>query len=74
MPAPNRRRLSGPALRTFLAIADRWSLLLYDSDRHRGGTNVCAYRPSKVLDVLQAEHFEITVAVAERRIDARRLP
>jgi hypothetical protein len=24
--APNRRRLSGPALRTFLAIADRWSL------------------------------------------------
>lgn len=24
--APNRRRLSGPALRTFLTIADRWSL------------------------------------------------
>ena len=23
---PNRRRLSGPALRTFLTIADRWSL------------------------------------------------
>lgn len=24
--APNRRRLSGPALRTFLTIADRWGL------------------------------------------------
>lgn len=24
--APNRRRLSGPALRTFLAIADQWGL------------------------------------------------
>lgn len=48
--------------------------VLYDSVRHRGGTNVCAYRPSKVLDVLQAEHFEITVAVAEKRIEARRLP
>jgi hypothetical protein len=47
--------------------------ILYDSVRHRGGTNACAYRPSKVLDVTQAEHFEITVAVADRRIDARRL-
>jgi hypothetical protein len=47
--------------------------LLYDSVRHRGGVNLCAYRPSKVLDVVQAEHFEITVSVAARRIEARRL-
>lgn len=47
--------------------------LLYDSVRHRGGTNLCAYRPSKVLDVVQRDHFEITVGTAERRIEARRL-
>ena len=48
--------------------------ILYDSVRHRGGTSVCAYRPSKVFDVLQADHFEISVAVEEKRIEARRLP
>jgi hypothetical protein len=47
--------------------------LLYDSVRHRGGTNACAYRPSKVLDVVQADHFEIIVIVGEKRIEARRL-
>lgn len=47
--------------------------LLYDSVRHRGGTNACAYRPSKVLDVVQADHFEIAVTVGEKRIEARRL-
>jgi hypothetical protein len=47
--------------------------VLYDSVRHRGGTNLCAYRPSKVLDVAQADHFEITVSVAAKRIEARRL-
>ena len=48
--------------------------VLYDSVRHRGGTNACAYRPSKVLDVVQAEHFEVSVSVAEKRIEAKRLP
>jgi hypothetical protein len=48
--------------------------IVYDSVRHRGGVNACAYRPSKVLDVVQAEHFEISVTVAEKRIEARRLP
>lgn len=47
--------------------------ILYDSVRHHGGTNACAYRPSKVLDVAQAEHFEITVSVGDKRIEARRL-
>jgi hypothetical protein len=47
--------------------------LLYDSVRHLGGVNLCAYRPSKVLDVVQAEHFEVTVSVAVKRIEARRL-
>lgn len=47
--------------------------VLYDSVRHRGGSNVCAYRPSKVLDVAQAEHFRVSVSVGERRIEAKRL-
>jgi RES domain-containing protein len=47
--------------------------IVYDSVRHRGGVNACAYRPSKVLDVVQAEHFEIAVTVGEKRIEARRL-
>lgn len=41
---------------------------LYDSVRRSGGTNVVAYRPSKVLEVTQAEHYEISVAAGERRI------
>lgn len=47
--------------------------VLYDSVRRRGGSNVCAYRPSKVLDVVQAEHLEVTVSVGEKRIEAKRL-
>jgi hypothetical protein len=53
--------------------ADGENGVLYDSVRHRDGINVCAYRPSKVLDVVQAEHFELAVSVAEKRIEARRL-
>ncbi|MGA9869008.1 MAG: RES family NAD+ phosphorylase [Acetobacteraceae bacterium] len=47
--------------------------ILYDSVRHTGGLNVVAHRPRNVLDIVQAEHFEITVRAAERRIDVRRL-
>src|SRR5690606_28164719 len=35
--------------------------LLYDSLRHRGGCNIVAYRPVGVTEVVQAEHFEISV-------------
>lgn len=47
--------------------------VLYDSVRHRGGSNTCAYRPSKVLDVVQTEHFEVTVRTEEKRIEAKLL-
>jgi hypothetical protein len=47
--------------------------VLYDSLRHAGGVNVAAYRPRKVLDVLQTDHFEITARAAERRIEVRKL-
>jgi hypothetical protein len=47
--------------------------LVYDSLRHTGGVNVVAYRPTKVLDVVQAEHLEVTVRRDERQITVRRL-
>lgn len=47
--------------------------MLYGSVRLRGGLNVAAYRPSKVNDVVQAAHYEVTVRAGERRIEARRL-
>ena len=47
--------------------------ILYDSVRFSGGVNVAAYRPTKVLDVTQTDHFEISVSAAERRIGVRRL-
>jgi hypothetical protein len=38
--------------------------ILYDSLRHRGGTNVVAYRPTKMLDVTQSAHYDVTVRAA----------
>jgi len=33
--------------------------IVFDSVRHRGGTNVCVYRPSLVqIPVIQADHYE----------------
>jgi hypothetical protein len=47
--------------------------LVYDSVRRRGGVNVVAYRPRNIVDILQTDHYEITVTVATPTIDARRL-
>lgn len=47
--------------------------ILYDSLRHAGGENVAAFRPSTIRDVVQTDHWEITVRAAEKRIAARRL-
>ncbi|MDK4735976.1 RES family NAD+ phosphorylase [Rhizobium sp. CNPSo 3490] len=47
--------------------------ILYDSVRLSGGVNVAAHRPRNIRDVVQADHFEITVFAAERRIDVRTL-
>lgn len=47
--------------------------ILYDSLRHSGGCNVVGYRPASVTDVVQADHFEISVEAASRRIDVRKL-
>jgi hypothetical protein len=47
--------------------------LLYDSLRRRTGTNVVAHRPRNITEIVQTDHFEITVEATSRMIDVRRL-
>lgn len=47
--------------------------ILFDSLRHLGGHNVVGYRPAKVLDVVQTDHYEIAVETAAPGIEAKRL-
>lgn len=47
--------------------------ILYDSVRHSGGVNVAVHRPRNVLDVVQADHFEVRALAASRRIVLRKL-
>ena len=46
--------------------------IVYDSLRHRGGTNVVAFRPRQIADVTQTDHYDLIVPV-EGRIIARKL-
>lgn len=48
--------------------------LLYDSLRRRGGRNVVAHRPRNITDIVQTDHFEITVSATARVIQVRKLP
>ncbi|GGK45143.1 RES family NAD+ phosphorylase [Salinarimonas ramus] len=47
--------------------------VVYDSLRHAGGENVVGFRPSRIRDVVQTDHWEITVRKDAKRISARRL-
>lgn len=47
--------------------------ILFASVRLAGGENVAAYRPRNVLDVRQADHFEIVVQADARRMRVERL-
>lgn len=47
--------------------------ILYGSVRRRSGSNVAVWKPIGVTDVVQAEHFEISVRADERRIEVRTL-
>lgn len=47
--------------------------LLYDSLRRRTGLNVVAHRPRNITDIVQTDHFEITVLATSRLINVRRL-
>ena len=46
--------------------------IVYDSLRHRGGTNVVAFRPRLIMDVTQTDHYDLIVPV-QGRVIARRL-
>lgn len=47
--------------------------IVYDSVRHLTGVNVVSFRPSRILDVTQTDHFEITVWADRRTIDVRKI-
>jgi hypothetical protein len=47
--------------------------LLYDSLRRGSGVNVVAHRPGNITDIVQTDHFEITVLAKSRMIDVRKL-
>ena len=47
--------------------------LLYSSLRRRAGINVVAHRPRNIVDIVQTDHFEITILAASRTIDVRKL-
>ncbi|MBV9112432.1 MAG: RES family NAD+ phosphorylase [Hyphomicrobiales bacterium] len=47
--------------------------ILYDSLRRRHGQNVAAHRPLNITEIVQTDHFEITVSVAIRTIEVRKL-
>jgi hypothetical protein len=48
--------------------------ILYDSVRHAGGINVVAHRPGNIHDVIQADHWELSVQAATSRVGLRHLP
>jgi hypothetical protein len=58
---------SGEAIRSAAGAG-----LIFDSLRHQGGVNTVAYRPL-IMNVTQADHFEITVQAATKQMNARRL-
>jgi hypothetical protein len=46
--------------------------IVYDSLRYEDGVNVVAYRPKNVRDILQRDHYELTVPI-EGKIIVRKL-
>lgn len=47
--------------------------IVYDSLRHRDGRNVVGYQPSNITEVVQTDHFEVSIETGSRRIDVRKL-
>jgi hypothetical protein len=47
--------------------------ILWESLRHVGGNCVVSYRPRAILDIVQTDHWEITVMARLPRIEVRRL-
>ena len=46
--------------------------IIYDSVRHASGTNIVAYRPRNITDIIQVGHFVIRVQAAQPQIEVRR--
>lgn len=46
--------------------------ILYRSVRHATGLNIAGFRPSQILDVVQADHYEIAVEAGSQTIMATR--
>ena len=63
----------GEAVRDEAMRGEGGSGIVFDSIRYRGGVNAVAYRPSLVLDVVQADHFAVVVRRDARRIEVERL-
>jgi RES domain len=47
--------------------------LIYSSLRRQTGINVVAHRPRNITDIVQTDHYEITVLATSRTIDVRKL-
>jgi hypothetical protein len=47
--------------------------ILYDSLRRQTGINVVAHRPRNAVDIVQTDHFEISVSAAARAIEVQKL-
>ena len=47
--------------------------ILYDSVRFAGGVNAAVLRPTCVLNVVQADHFELSVLAGAKRIEVRKI-
>jgi RES domain len=47
--------------------------VLYHSLRRRTGSNVVTHLPRNITDIVQTDHFEITVLATSRMIDVRKL-
>jgi hypothetical protein len=47
--------------------------ILYASLRYQSGNNVVAFRTRNIADIVQEDHFEITVSAIDRTINVRKL-
>jgi hypothetical protein len=47
--------------------------LIYDSLRRQTGVNLVAHRPRNITDIVQTDHYEITVLATSRTIYVRKL-
>jgi hypothetical protein len=47
--------------------------IIYDSVRHLGGVNIVAHRPRNVLNLMQTDHYDISVQATMARIEVRKL-